>query len=192
MIKIALGSSSPHKVTANKIAIAWLKEKFSYLKFKFKYDDVDTGVSKQPLYHNEIMLGATNKAWNIYEKYLDSNYTLRVESGLFETQKPKSVTYKVYDVAAIRLLKHLPNQTISWKAWSSGIEIPIEFYEKFLEDRQSDPDITLGQSMAKSGIDFCSTDLTSYLTNGLISRSDLLIDPIKLVFAQAFKSEKMK
>ena len=189
IIKISVGSLSPHKVKAVDKTIDWLIEKFGD-KFHVNYDNVETQVSKQPIGHNEIMEGATNRAWNIYKKYTDSDYTLGIESGFLEIDSRGKSYYKVYDVAAICLVVFNENKWFELKAWSSGIEIPIEYYEKFLQDRRSDPDITLGQSMLKSGIDFCSTDLTSYLTNNLISRSDLLVDPIKLIFAQAFKSEK--
>ena len=181
--KIAFGFSNDYETKVVESIVDWLKPTIC-LNSNSLLIDVKTNLSAKPIGFSEISFNAEKRAWDLLTCKEFPDNVVGIENGIIFTEEQRSRDDSkdcfetcAYSISAIHLLYKLQSNINSYsnvKAWSSLIKSQkLPRSSKFIIE------------------DYNKSDNLIYkLTNNLISNSDLLTDPIKLAFAQAFQRKR--
>lgn len=183
-MKILLGSTNEHKISAVKQVF---KKLFPNENVQIKGIKADSEINEQPLGHEETIGGALNRLKNaklLYEG--DFDYAIAIENGLF----PVSVKGKkrFFDAAWVAVEDAKGRQTISL---SSGLEFSEKAINKALTRDGGFKTTTVGLIIAQE-TNCDATDPQSFMTNGLVSRVDMLKQAIEIALGQLQRNATSK
>ena len=164
---ITLGSTSAHKLNAIKTACTELG-----LEIKLGGVAVESEINDQPYGLEETYAGAMNRAKNTQKETLQS-IVIGIESGLVP------LADKYLDMAVVVVLTP-DGQTFT--STSAGIEFPAVAVEAA---RAKGFDHHTAGSEVAAMLGGSPTDPHSTLTNGQISRQELLVEAIKTALSRA-------
>lgn len=169
---IALGSTSRHKVAALRDAL----DRAGMDGVAVTAYDAASGVAAQPL-GEEVDVGAENRAREALDRApVSIEYAVGVESGL---------SYRRWghvDFAVAVVMRRRLHRVVGF-ATSVGIPIPLEAVEASIRSRRQR---TAGQCLADRIQGVNPTDPHTTLTNGRLSRQQLLTDAIYAALIQVF------
>lgn len=137
----------------------------------------NSGVREQPVDHSEILEGVLNRL-NHAKQLTEGNGDVYVsmENGILIFEFKGEI--RCFDLAWVVIERRFGKRAF---AHSTGIEFPLEYVEEAMN--RGFATTTIGSVMAeKLGID--STDPHSTLTDGLVSRSDMLKQTLRAALGQ--------
>jgi len=156
LMKIALGTTSKHKVNASKAALTRAGVQAEVVAVK-----TGSGVPEQPFGIEQTRTGAVNRAMSALDQVHDADAGLGVESGLV----PVGDSFIALAIVAFVQRGQAPRY-----ATSTGIEFPQQDVLKSLVSKQN---TTAGDFIAmRTGCD--GTDPHEYLTGGRLRRNETL------------------
>lgn len=172
-MKIALGSTSHHKVGALQDALARLA-----LPYEVQPIAAPSSVDAQPIGADVAALGAENRARYAAEA-IGGQYAVGIESGI-EWRRGHWV-----DITTVVVLRRA-SEGVQWSvagfATSTGIPFPAEYVRRCIEAGPRDH--TVGEFMAAE-MGGSATDGTATLTGGRLTRRGMLVDAVAVALLQA-------
>ncbi len=165
-VGLVLGSTSVHKIDAVKEACAKIG-----IKVEIKGVSAKSEINEQPYGLEETYRGALNRAKNS-QKENNKMFAMGIESGIIP------IDDKFIDLAVVIVLT--PDGK-SFMGTSAGIEFPKYAIE---EARLRGFETTTAGSIVAEKLGGSETDPHSTLTNGKISRKELLVDAIVSVLSE--------
>lgn len=171
--KIALGSTSEHKLMALKNACINLGLSFEIIGLKTK-----SGQNEQPIGLDETFAGALTRAKSVQKKY-SQDIAIGIESGIISTTKSPLTSL---DLAVVVLL-YGEDMIVTT---SSGMVFPQKYFN--IAKRKGFKENTVGGIIAsKLGGDATDPHLT--LSNGLLSRQETITKAIEIALRLLFSSK---
>ena len=175
MIKILLASTSQHKLSAVQKAFEKI---YPQEKIKIKTVKAASNINEQPVGYSEIFQGAANRIKNAksatQKESLD--FIVGIENGIIPVKTAQGKRW--FDVAGVIIENKEGQQSL---ALSAGVEFPSDLVEK--ARKMGFTTTTVGSLIAKeAGGD--ATDPHHLLTKGLVTRSFLLEEAIKIALGQ--------
>lgn len=174
MLKVVVGSTSEHKINATRAALRELDIQAEVMGFA-----ADSGVNPQPEGLNEILEGATNRAFNVQRAVIRPDgeriLFIGIENGI--VYKKTSRFALVSDYAEVVLL----DGEFAFFANSAGH--PVNYGD--VEEAQNNglSRCTVAEfTKLRTGCD--ATDATPHYTGGRMNRVELLKGAVKLALAQ--------
>ena len=173
MLKVVVGSTSEHKINATRAALRELDIQAEVMEFA-----ADSGVNPQPEGLNEILEGATNRAFNVRVVAQPSGTRtlfIGIENGI--VYKKTSRFALVSDYAEVVLID---DESVFF-ANSAGHPVNYDDVEN-AQYKGLDKCTVAEFTKLRTGCD--ATDATPYYTGGRMNRVELLKGAIKLALAQ--------
>lgn len=184
VIFFPIGSESTHKLQALGGAAAQILPENYH--FSIIPCNVESNVDPQPEGLNETFTGAHNRAEaamevfctiDDYAETTNDVYAFGVESGVIRGFDGRDNF--TLDIAAVVIID---NHGQVWRASSSGIQFPEDCVTE--AESQGFDTTTVGQVMAERHEGMDHTDPHSYLTQGRISRTNLIQQVLEAALAQ--------
>ncbi|WP_111707805.1 inosine/xanthosine triphosphatase [Lutibacter citreus] len=173
MKKVIIASKNPVKINAVKKGF---KKMFPNETFEFTGVSVSSEVSDQPLSNNETFKGASNRAQNAKQQYIDATYWVGIEGGI----QPNNEEMEAFAWIVIK------SNLKTGKSRTGTFFLPTEIVKlinKGLELGEAD-DIVFNKSNSKQ-----ENGAVGLLTNNIIDRTSYYLEAVILALIP-FKNEQ--
>jgi inosine/xanthosine triphosphatase len=179
-MKVFVASTSEHKINAASRVFTDLCRSGTV---EIEGRKAPSGINEQPVGKEETVLGAMNRIAHLKDMILGVpyDYLVAFENGLVSLELNGETTWM--DMAWAVVEDYDGNRKI---ANSAGIEIPSWAVE---EARRHGFETTTASSILAKVSPASSTDPHSYLTDGAVSRTDLLEQSLRIAVAQLLRKE---
>ena len=165
-MQVVVGSTSIHKINAVRSALRVCG--FDTEQYRIAGCSASSEIDEQPFGLPQTRSGAFHRACNARRLYPEADLWIGIESGIVDGGN------QFYDTAIV-IVQHKNGRQFS--AITSGHAIPNEYVEE--AQRRGFDKHTAGQVMAeRTGCD--STDGTSFITDGYVSRSDAISQAVAI------------
>ena len=185
---IGIGSENPVKVKACKVAIQKLRNRLNAkIEPHFIIRHTASGVTPMPTNETDIMLGAMNRALNLYHtlrsesQYTD--YTIGLEGGLMNPL-PKKKEKAVY---FLQSWVYVYNGRSGYWGSSGAIPVPENVFTRVINDGlelSTVIDTVSGQKDVRSKM-----GAAGILTDGVVNRQQFFEGAIKFAFAPFYNKK---